>query len=310
MCFEHHLKRLKLPVFITIAIAMKQVLIELIKGVVFSNLYVVFVVGALVWQTNLLVGTDLESDYLYFVMSATLFLYPFHRLIGAVKMAPNKRTERIQWAYDHQIAMVPLILCGAILSIYYFFQLESHIRWWIAPLAIISLAYSLPLPIKALSIRRLRDVPHVKIYAIAITVTMVTVIIPLVNADISSTEFALLIISRLILVIALTIPFDIRDVDLDRPFAIQTLALTLGVEKARDLAVLLMSVFTFTHFSLYFFFNTFSIYVFLALLISDIYAGYWLKKVKPNQPELFYVGAIEGVFIVQTLLVFAATLLP
>ena len=285
---------------------LKQGISQLLKGIVYSNLYVVFVVGALVWQTYLLVGEKVNADYLSFVMSSTLFLYPFHRLIGALKMTPNKRSERIQWAYEHQIAMVPMIISGAILSLYYFFQMDAPLRWWIVPLALLSLGYSLPLPFKGWKYRRLRDVPYIKIYAIAFTVTAVTLLIPLLEFKIELEALVLLVFGRVLLVVALTIPFDIRDVDLDRPYGIKTIPLSLGVERSVKLAVLLLSAFSIIHFLLYFFFETFTIYIFLALLISDFYAAVWLKKVKKDQSELFYVFAVEGVFVVQTLLVYLA----
>lgn len=288
---------------------LKQGLCQLLKRIVYSNLYVVFVVGALVWQTYLLVGEKVNVDYLSFVMSSTLFLYPFHRLIGALKMTSDKRTERIEWAYEHQIAMVPMIISGAILSLYYFFQIDAQLRWWIVPLAILSLGYSLPLPFKKVKYKRIRDVPYVKIYAIALTVTLVTLLFPLFEFNLRLEELVLLSLGRVLLLVALTIPFDIRDVDLDRPYQIKTIPLSIGVERSIQLAVLLLTAFSITHFLLYFFFKTFTIYVFLALLISDFYAAIWLKKVKKGQQEVFYVFAIEGVFVVQTLLIYLALFL-
>lgn len=289
---------------------LKSVAQSFLKGLVYSNVYIVFVIGFLVAQSYVLVGSAIDYDYLWFTTSSTLFLYPLHRLLGSLAIQENAPIERIQWARNHRQALIPLVLCGAILSIYYFFQLAVDLRWWLVPLALISLSYSLPIPWVKGTRKRLRDIPYIKIYAIALTVSVVTLLIPLSNAGISSSELILLFLSRFVWVLAVTIPFDIRDVNLDQSYQLKTLPLTLGVERARSLSLLLLSGFTLLNFTLYFFFSTFNIYFLMVLVASDVYSAFWLNKADENKSEFFYAFGVEGVFIVQSAALLLANFLP
>lgn len=296
--------------FTTIANMLKNVAQSFLKGWVYSNVYIVFVIGFLVAQSYVLVGAVMDFNYFWFATSATLFLYPLHRLLGSLSIQESTPIERILWARKHKQALIPLVICGGVLSVYYFFQLSSELRWWFVPLAAISLSYSLPIPWLKGSRKRLRDIPYVKIYAIAITVSVITLLIPLSNADLTTTELILLFFSRVLLVLAVTIPFDIRDVHLDQPYGLKTLPLVLGVQRAKSLSLLLVSGFTLFNFTLFFFFSTFSIYFFMVLVASDVYAAFWLNKADENKSEFFYAFGVEGIFIVQSAAVILMSFLP
>ncbi|NOQ92055.1 MAG: hypothetical protein GQ552_04975 [Flavobacteriaceae bacterium] len=82
-----------------------------------------------------------------------------------------------------------------------------------------------------------------KLFLIAITWSAVTVLLPLKNTEISfSSDVWLIFIQRFLFLFAVTIPFDIRDVDFDNP-EIKTIPQTLGTQKSKIIGVLALFLF-------------------------------------------------------------------
>jgi hypothetical protein len=106
-------------------------------------------------------------------------------------------------------------------------------------LGIITLLYTLPFLPKT---KNLRDVSGLKIFVIAFVWTGATVGLPLLEAGKGyrylTTEITCYALSRFFLIIALTIPFEIRDSKLDRPY-LKTLPQWVGVRYTKIIGVLL-----------------------------------------------------------------------
>tara|TARA_Y100000782_G_C10188960_1_gene269018 strand:- start:2582 stop:3433 length:852 start_codon:yes stop_codon:yes gene_type:complete len=280
----------------------------LLKFFTYSNLYVSVVIAALLLQTYWLTDVEIDPELAGFVIASTIFLYPLHRIIGAFRIDEFHRNERMKMVLKNQFFMWLIIFVGAVFSVYFFFHLSSHLQMYIIPFGLISVGYTVPFLNRGKKLVRLRDLPGIKIYLIAITVAFVTVLLPLVDSSVSIEERAILTLARIVEVIAVTIPFDIRDFDQDRRAQLKTLPLLLGWEKAKSLALVLLTFFSVLNFGLYFFFDTFSLYTFIALFISDQYAAVMIRKSTPEKSELFFSLGVEGIYIVQTLLVLGSIL--
>ncbi|MCK4561903.1 MAG: hypothetical protein KAT78_03285 [Flavobacteriaceae bacterium] len=84
---------------------------------------------------------------------------------------------------------------------------------------------------------------NLKLFLIIITWAGVTVLLPLKNAEIQfSNDVWLIFIQRVLFLFAITIPFDIRDLDFDNP-EIKTLPQTLGVKKSKIIGVVALFLF-------------------------------------------------------------------
>ena len=85
-----------------------------------------------------------------------------------------------------------------------------------------------------------RDVPLLKIFIIAFSWTYLTIIIPVIVHNISfDSNLILNIIVRFLFVLAITIPFDIRDLKFDK---VITLPKYLGVKKSKILAYIILLI--------------------------------------------------------------------
>ena len=112
----------------------------------------------------------------------------------------------------------------------------------------------------------LRDIPLLKIFIIAFYWTYLTIIIPVLVYNISfDSNLILNIIVRFLFVLAITIPFDIRDYSVDDSSK-KTIPQLIGLQKATILAVLILLALTATF--CFYFHHTMMIQI--ALVHDDI----------------------------------------
>ncbi|MBY0424525.1 MAG: UbiA family prenyltransferase, partial [Cytophagales bacterium] len=79
---------------------------------------------------------------------------------------------------------------------------------------------------------RLRDLPYMKIFSIAFVWSASTILLPMAKYPeyVAFGHWAGIFVERFVFVFAITIPFDIRDMEEDRKSGIKTIPLLLGVK--------------------------------------------------------------------------------
>lgn len=116
------------------------------------------------------------------------------------------------------------------------------------------------------------------------------------------------IIERFFFMIAICIPFDIRDFEIDKSENVQTIAHLLGNDKAKKTA--LSCIFTSTVL-IFIEYGTGIINekMLIALLISIIVATLLIAATNSKKGEYFYLAGIDGTMLIQGILVIAQSLL-
>lgn len=179
----------------------------------------------------------MDYPYLLLCFGASLFTYNFQRIIKKYDLAKAK-DERGVWLYSHLNALKYLSIVGIIIcaSVVYFVSFEAILS--LILLSLISLLYAG----NFLKGKSLRDIPQLKIYLIAFSWAM-TAVIPYLslNTLITYGDWLMLITEKFLFIVALTIPFDIRDLHIDDNEK-KTLAQTLGAKRAKFLAILLLAM--------------------------------------------------------------------
>lgn len=139
--------------------------------------------------------------------------------------------------------------------------------------------------------RNLRDVPHMKIHLIAITWSIVLILFPMINEGITD-NITLYLLAHYAYVLAITIPFDIRDLKYDEATK-RTIPQILGVQGAKFLALVLLglclSLLIYAHPE----FGANPL-IYLATGIQMIL----VLGMNPNRSDLYCAGAIDGVIMV------------
>ncbi|UYZ58659.1 UbiA family prenyltransferase [Hymenobacter latericus] len=177
------------------------------------------------------------------VFAATLFVY---NLNGArrhnPRLPPNVPAQR-RWIVQHRPLLLGVVLgsAAAVLALYLFSPFTERLTWFLAHLALLSLAYSWPvLPGRNGGRRRgLRDIPGLKTLLIGYVWSAVTVWLPALclGQPVGTLPVWLLFVRRFFFILAIALVFDLRDVSRDRRAGTATLPVLLGYERGRYVAL-------------------------------------------------------------------------
>lgn len=266
---------------------------------VYSNAYLVVPIVAITAQTYLLLGNfEFNLFYLGFVGFSTLFLYPLHRLIGIKKTPWFEHTKPQVDVNTHPTFTRISVAIGGIGTLLFASQLPITILLLLIPLGAISMGYSVPVIPTKNGWKRLRDVPGIKIYAITIVVTLITSTIPLLGAkNVDYLDIILLGLQRFVLILAITIPFDVRDAYLDKRWGLKTIPLIMGNKRAIKLAVFLMHFTTLLAFAQYFYTQLFGLEIVLATFIAEMFVVLILRNFEKNNSYLYNAFMVEGAMV-------------
>jgi len=204
-----------------------------------SSIHVAISVYALTWVTLIQFGVDYDKNSLYFVFYASITGYNFVKYFGVAKFHHRSLAN---WLKAIQIFSLVafLALC------YYASQLQIKTLILIGILGLITFLYAIPLLPQKYFIdehKNLRQINGLKIYVIGLVWSFTTVVLPLVNNEVSLGFDVIIIgIQRFIFVIVLMLPFEIRDLNYDN-LKLGTVPQRIGIKKTKIIGVLLLMVF-------------------------------------------------------------------
>jgi len=206
-----------------------------------------------------------------------------------MKLEINLQGDRVDWIKSHQVLVYSITLISFILSVYFGLSLLPKVWLLFIFSGFISFFYVWKIPL--LKGKNLRDIPGIKIYLIALVWIAICVIMPFIlNSNSDYYFISVLSISLFLFMVAITIPFDIRDIKLD-DVSKKTIPQLIGVKKSVYLSIVLLIASQILLQSLISF--NWGILLFTLIGISA------LLKAKQPQHELFYSAAIDGLLIIQ-----------
>ncbi len=132
---------------------------------------------------------------------------------------------------------------------------------------------------------------------------MVTSVVPLLlgGAELFTLKSFLHIILRFCFLTAICIPFDIRDIHIDKADLVTTVPQLIGENKARQLAMGFMFLYIILIIPEYLF-GMVNLKIFIALIISAVINAVLVLMSSSNRSEYFYVAVIDGTMILQGLM--------
>ncbi|MCE9537908.1 MAG: hypothetical protein K8R85_01640 [Bacteroidetes bacterium] len=266
--------------------------------ILFGNIFVALGAVCLVQSSIIqLHFTDHLLSYSILVFFATLFVYNFQRIFYKSPSDNNPGSIRRNWIFNNKASIKLLSLIGFIGVSITFFYNDYKILLYLSPLLILSLVYFLPFI-------KLRKNPWLKLLTLVLVWTMATAVVPILltgTEHFTKNDF-LHIFVRFCFMMAICIPFDIRDLEIDKADAVSTLPLLLSENTARWLAFGFMLLYIFLIIPEYFF-GMINLKVFMALLISAVLNAMLVLMSNSKRSEYFYVAGIDGTMIVQGILV-------
>ena len=217
-----------------------QFLKRLLDFYIYSNIHVSFAAYCLTKITLLEFGLK-ENISPLFIFFATLVSYNFIRYYNISKI----NTAFSNWIKSHKIHLILLNLISLIFLIILAFKLELEAYFLLIPFALATFFYVVPFTSKN---KNLRNTTGLKLFLITISWAGVTVLFPIINNDYLFTKDVwLMFFQRFIFLFAITIPFDIRDLNFDIP-EIKTLPQIIGSKKSKYFGSILLLVFFLSEF--------------------------------------------------------------
>jgi len=283
---------------------MKKIFQPAFDFLLFSNVFMALCAVAQGLVTFYLMGAKPVEAVIGLLFTSTLGIYNFSILFPGEKDAEHSPHKRVRWFFSHYRLMVTLTIVSLLSLIPLFFLISIESRILLTFLAVLSFAYSIPLFSIGDQKFGLRNIPGLKQFLITLVWTMSIVLLPIMEAqhlhlaNISMRDTTILIAKRFLLIGALTIPFDIRDLFEDRQSGLKTIAVVWGEKNAYLFCQVLLA----GYIVLLFLFrgNGFNA-DFWALTLTVIIAGWLIFRSSWEKNEYYYFFYIDGILILQYL---------
>jgi 4-hydroxybenzoate polyprenyltransferase len=283
---------------------MKKIFLQAFDFLLFSNVFMALCAVAQGLVTFYLMGSKPVPAVLGLLFTSTLGVYNFSILFPKPLHPEKSQYKRVRWFFAHYRLMVTLTIVCLLSLIPLFFLISIESRILLIFLSILSFAYSIPLFTIGEQKFGLRNIPGLKQFLITLVWTMSTVLLPIMEAQhahfatISMRDTTILIAKRFLLIGALTVPFDIRDLFEDRQSGLKTVPVMWGEKNAYLFCQILLA----GYIVLLFLFRDQGFNAdFFALTITAVLAGWLIFKSTWEKNEYYYFFYVDGILILQYL---------
>ena len=260
----------------------------------YSGFHIAIAAVCFILQLDIIFDLPPDYHYLLFIFASTSFLYLLHNILGLNTLLPQCVREKVSRISRMRGVLIFFLIVMGIISLYSFFNLSTSTMGLLIIFALISLWYVVPFLGNG---KRLRDYPLIKIFLIALVWAAISCIIIFPQIDISIFQKALIYLERFLIVFAITVPFDIRDMEYDKAKGLKTLPLILGKLQSIKLAVL--SVVAALGIVLYLYqsnvYNTRSL---VALTIAYTLVIIMIIYSKDKESDYYYTGMLDSTAII------------
>jgi 4-hydroxybenzoate polyprenyltransferase len=227
------------------------------------------------------------------IFFATLGVYNLHSFVGLgqLKKVPLDYSPRFSWLQNRPALIWANLFISALGLLLLGWQTSQNTQIQFLLPFLLGLAYVLPFGAG----RRLRDVGLNKLFLLAFVWAWATVVLPF--ADVEFRLLWLPFLERALFIFALALPFDVRDLSLDKLEQVDTLAARLGAKNSVWLSVCLLLVWAAVAAWLY------SAWVFVLAGLLSAVAVLGLRR-WDNPPDWYFSVLLDGLIIIIFLLVF------
>lgn len=246
-----------------------------------SSLHVALAVFALVRITYLKLNIPYDESVAFFAFFGTIVGYNFIKYDELARIKKIKLTKTFK-------AIIFLSILSTLAAFYYFLELKTKTKLIGFGALLLTILYTLPFfPHR----KNMRNWSGLKIYLVAIAWVGVTVLLPVINADV---DFSIIVIlkcvQRFILVFVLMLIFEIIDLQFDEKY-LETIPQKLGIKKTKLLSCFLILVFlSLEYFKPNITLNQFVVTFFVALILglftyfanlkrNKYYSSFWVESV-------------------------------
>lgn len=289
---------------------MKKYVRQGLDFLLFSNIFIAFCAVAQGLVTYHLLGAKPDEHVLGILFASTLALYNFSILMSRPADPGRSPFRRVRWVFSHYRLTITITLIAILGVIPLFLFLSAPSKILLFFLAVVAVMYNLPVFSVGDKKFGLRNIPGVKLFLIALIWSLSVVLLPILELEshtilVTSRDSILLIAKRFLLIAAITVPFDIRDLFQDKSNDLKTIPVLLGEKAAYMVCQGLLAAYV----AMLFLFTDKLNIDFFALTLTIILTGWLIFKSSWKKNEYYYFFYLDGVMILQFVLLWISNLL-
>ncbi len=222
------------------------IIYRIIRGVVYSHVYLSVAASFFYFVGYRLIGGHQPKiAYLLMVFLSTFITYNIYRFLAKPQGDCSTLPEKEAWHQQHhRLVSVLLIAYVFGLGLIFLFYLDAKSILFLSHLAAIAFFYNLPdtyLP----NWLRIRRIPLMKVVLVGYVWGALSILLPALRLGHSLVEkdIIMMFLAHLSVIIAITIPFDFRDMETDRQNNLVTLPLLIRIKPSKAIAIVFVLIF-------------------------------------------------------------------
>jgi len=255
---------------------------KVINFFVLNNLFVAICVAALTLSSQL-IYSEFNLELVFFSFFATFLSYNFHSLFS------NKTIKdfNLNKIFDHfSLLIILLLLLSFVFGFILFIQFNPLTKFYILVLSLVSLFYPFGL----------RTIPFLKIFLISTSWTISSVCLFFSENQVQLDESAfLMLLKRFLFIMAITIPFDLRDYKFD-DLKMKTFPQIFGYNFSKKIAIgfliIYLCISTFEFLS-----GDLKLSFFVSFILTFLYSSFLIIKTSEKKNKLFFLFFVESASI-------------
>ena len=210
-------------------------LLKLPKFIVNSHIFLALAAAWITLATQAQLGLRPQINaFVIMIFLATVFDYNLHRYLTLTSIPESIHNRKNSWASNNFSILKAVIVISFILLTCSLFFVPQNTLYIIMPLAGLTLLYSLAYSKNRWNGYLHKRIPGVKTVVLAFIWAMSTAYMVAIGFENTQTTSGIFLISiqRFAFIFAIAIPFDIRDMEVDRKSGINTIPIAFGVPGA------------------------------------------------------------------------------
>ena len=277
--------------------------------VLFSNVFIAFCAIAQGAMTYRLLSLPVDRTVLAVLGCATLALYNFSMILARPAQPELSPYRRVRWIFRHEGSL--WWWTGIALTVAFAFSLQFHIEslFLLLTMGAMGMAYNVPF-LRDDAGRKfgLRQIPGLKLFYIGLVWAMSCVLLPVAEAHhngwlVPWSQVAELMGWVFLFVVAITIPFDVRDIYQDRHYGLKTLPVIFGVRTAYVLCGVLLAIHL-----VWLLASDYALEIRLPLAVVSVTSAIVILWPTSRKGTYYYFLLLDGMLILQFLAIEVASL--
>lgn len=220
---------------------MTRFLKRLYYFLVHTNVLIALAAVAQCALTYYILNLPVNDPILVIEGATTLLLYNLSLYLSLPKDPSKSPFQRTRWIGKNMWLFWLLSAIATLITVWALFQVHLMTLFFLGFIAVISLAYAVPLlKVKGKWVG-MRQVPGLKVFYIALVWSLSSVGLPVVElyangANIDWYQANYLGLVKIVFLVLCTLPFDIRDYEQDSLYNLKTVPILVGKQRAINLS--------------------------------------------------------------------------